>query len=101
MNFVDFYSIELAKLSPKLVPIYDLWAKISQEPNKWFVDAPGKLLFSAGGVLPIVFGDNDSQIWQEVEKVFVSGQENFAMAGVSFTKNELLLLGEFYRFELK
>lgn len=78
--------------------IHSLWQEITNNPDSWLSELPGSLVFVAGGGLPLVFGNKDSQIWQAFSRVLEDNSENIEVAGVSFSRNNFLLLGNFYRF---
>ena len=78
--------------------IHSLWQEITQNPDQWLSELPGLLVFVAGGGLPLVFGNKDSQIWKAFEEALKNNNQNIDVAGVSFSKNDFLYLGNFYRF---
>lgn len=76
--------------------IYAAWDEIVTSPEKLTDLSEQKVMFCAGGALTLQFGDPDSPIWQAM----VAHMENNAIevAGVSFSKQELEMIGDFYRF---
>lgn len=80
-------------------PVTDIvaqWENIVANPDEYIASFDG-LHFTAGGGLPLQFGNETSQIWQALVKA-MDEQQHIEIAGISFSKTELAVMGEFYRW---
>lgn len=73
-----------------------VWTEIQENfpENREILD---NVLHVAGGGLPLVFGDDKSEIWQKI--VESAGETGVVeIAGIKFTLDDLKLIGEFYNY---
>lgn len=75
-----------------------MWEAIKDNPDEWLQDLNGNINFVAGGGLPLVFGDMNSEIYQALDRALEENGESVDIAGVNFKRSELEALGAFYRF---
>lgn len=83
-----------------LQTVREIWEQIVNEPDVYLVDmlkgqTEQKIAFAAGGGLPRMFG-TENDIWKKMLESMEN--EQLTIAGVTFTKSELLALGDFYRY---
>jgi len=78
--------------------IQSIWQEIADQPDGWLMDLEGQLAYVAGGALPLVFGREESKIWQSLVLEFSKNQKKLVIAGVEFDQIDLELIGEFYRY---
>lgn len=85
-------------LPAEIQQIYEKWHEIAQHPAETLVDWSGTAAFTAGGPLPAIFGSEQSHVWQLMSKALAQNGEVMTIAGVEFSRRELELIGQFYRF---
>lgn len=79
--------------------IKELWSEAVKKPEANLEDLSKetRILFAAGGGLPLLFGEENNEIWKAmVEKGKADGGK-LNIAGVEFGLDELSKMGEFYR----
>lgn len=72
------------------------WGEIVAQPEALTDLSERKVVFVAGGGLPSRFGIEKSEIWQAIAKR--AENNNIEIAGISFSLEDLTLLGDYYRF---
>lgn len=72
------------------------WAEIQNKLPDHSVELEN-VLHVAGGGLPLVFGDEQNEVWQKIAKS-ADSEGNVIIAGIKFSLKELSLIGEFYKF---
>lgn len=73
------------------------WQQLAQHPERLQTPA-NRLVFAAGGGLPLIFGKQDSAIYQRISAQAEANNNQVVIAGETFSKQELEALGEYYRF---
>lgn len=76
----------------------DLTRVTSDEDKKEYLVSTENLIHVSGGGIPLLFGNEQSNIWQAVVETASNNGGQIEFAGVTFSLDELKLLGEFYRF---
>lgn len=69
---------------------------VLRDPRSYFVDM--NTAHMAGSVLPTMFGNEKSTLWNDIVSVAHKRREGFPFVGHHFTEEDLRLIGEFSRF---
>jgi hypothetical protein len=74
------------------------WNTVRENPTEYLEAEKFKnTIFTAGGGLPLLYGNTESAVWQKLASVFAE-KGSIEVAGVKFSQSDLELLGGFYRW---
>ena len=89
---------EHMNLPKEVAQVYSLWERIAHGSSEWLQDMDGELAYVAGGGEPLVYGNENSKIWQAMMRAAEQNEGMIAIAGITFALADLALMGDFYRY---
>lgn len=86
------------EMQETVTKIHNTWGEIVRNPEDTIINFGETNFFAAGGGLPALFGLEKDETWEIIEKAIDANSGRMVVADIDFSKEQVLLLGRFYRF---